>query len=193
MVYIMEKDMEKPTKKTSWFKPQNLFDKIFEYGILIKGIDGVIELLTAIALVFISPRRIEGWVVLATHRELAHDPSDVISNALIHASHQFTNSAQLFFIIYLLVHAAIKLIAVIGILRNKLWAYPFSLVTLGALTLYQIYDIIFGSGSVIVIVLTVFDIFILGLIWREYQKVKKYGFQPAKKPVASTKPEETTA
>jgi uncharacterized membrane protein len=177
----MEKELT-PKKPTSWFKPQNLFDKVFEYGILIKGIDGLIELLTAISLIFISPIRIQGWVVLATHRQLAHDPDDFIANFLIHASHQFTNSARLFFIVYLSVHAAIKLISVIGILRNKMWAYPFSLITLGALTLYQIYDIIFGAGSILVILLTIFDVLILALIWREYQKVKKEGFKVVKKP-----------
>ncbi|HEY8886154.1 MAG TPA: DUF2127 domain-containing protein [Candidatus Microsaccharimonas sp.] len=167
----------KTIKKGSWFQPKNFFDKIFEYGILIKGIDGLIEAFTAIALIFLSPHRLQGLVVLATHRELAHDPNDFISNFLIHSSHQFTNSARLFFIVYLAVHAAIKIVSVVGLLRNKMWAYPFSLISLGALTLYQIYDIIFGAGSFFVIVLTVFDLAILALIWREFQKVKAEGFR----------------
>jgi uncharacterized membrane protein len=167
--------MEKPikeVKKGSWFKPKNLFDKVFEYGILIKGIDGSIEAFTAIALIFLSPHRLQGLVVFATHRELAHDPGDFISNFLIHMSHNFTNSARLFLIVYLAIHAAIKIVSVIGLLRNKMWAYPFALISLGALTLYQIYDIIFGAGSFIVIGFTVVDVVILVLIWREYQKVK---------------------
>jgi uncharacterized membrane protein len=165
--------MEKIKKNTSWFKPQSLFDKVFEYGILVKGVDGLIEAATAITLIFVTPRRLQVLIELATHRRLAHDPDDFISNFLIHASHQFTNSARLFFIIYLAIHATIKIIAVIGLLRNKMWAYPFSLIALGALTLYQVYDIIFGSGSWLIIALTVVDLIILGLIWREYQKVKK--------------------
>lgn len=134
--------------------------------------------MTAIAFIFISPHRLQGLVVLATHRELAHDPSDFISNFLIHTSHQFTNSARLFFIVYLAIHAAVKLISVIGLLRNKMWAYPFALITLGILTLYQVYDIIFGTGSFFVILLTVFDVAILVLIWREYQKVKVNRIKP---------------
>lgn len=171
----MEKTIE-AAHHGSWFQPKNLFDKVFEYGILIKGIDGLIELMTAIALIFVKPHMIQGWVVLATHRELAHDPNDYISHFLIHASHQFTNSARLFFIVYLAIHAAVKLISVIGLLRNKMWAYPFSLIALGILTLYQVYDIIFGEGSFFVIVLTVLDLIILALIWREYQKVKAKTF-----------------
>ena len=164
--------MKTSEKQSNWFQPKGVFDKVYEYGILIKGVDGLIELVTAIALIFLSPRRLQGWVVLATHKELAHDPEDFISNFLLHASHQFTNSGRLFFIVYLAVHAAIKLISVYGLLRNKMWAYPFSLIALGALTLYQIYDIIFGKGSLFVIALTIIDLAILYLIWREYQKVK---------------------
>lgn len=171
--------------KGNWFQPKNVFDKVFEYGILIKGIDGVIEALTAIALIFLSPHRLQGLVVLATHRELAHDPNDFISNFLIHVSHDFTNSARLFFIIYLAIHAAIKIVSVVGLLRNKMWAYPFSLISLGALTLYQVYDIIFGTGSIVVIALTVVDIAILALIWREFQKVKKEGFKNTKPATAN--------
>lgn len=170
----MEKTAKKVKEATkgSWFEPKNLFDKVFEYGILIKGIDGLIELFTAIALIFLNPSRLQGLVVFATHRELAQDPDDFVANYLIHLSHTFTHSAQLFFIVYLAVHAAIKIVSVIGLLRNKMWAYPFSLIALGALTLYQVYDIIFGAGSIFVILLTVLDLAILALIWREYQKVK---------------------
>jgi len=180
----MDTNNQTVTKGTAWFHPKNLFDKIFEYGILIKGIDGLIELVTTIALVFLSPRHLQGLVLLATHRELVDDPNDVIANFLINASHQFTDGGRLFLIVYLLVHAAIKLISVIGILRNKLWAYPFSLITLGALTLYQLYDIFFINPSVFVIGLTVLDLLILGLIWREYQKVKKDGFKSIEKSVS---------
>jgi len=70
---------------------------------------------------------------------------------------------------YLWVHAVIKLVAVIGLLRNKLWAYPFSLVTLGLFMVYQMVSIVvrptFGM-----IFLTVFDAFVLWLIYREYLK-----------------------
>jgi uncharacterized membrane protein len=175
----MEKTVNK-ANKGSWFHPKNLFDKVFEYGILIKGIDGVIEALTAVALIFLSPQRMQGLVVLATHRELATDPNDFISNFLIHTSHNFTNSARLFFIVYLAIHAAVKIVSVVGLLRNKMWAYPFALISLGILTLYQVYDLIFGAGSVFVILLTVFDVAILALIWREYQKVKREGFSAVK-------------
>jgi uncharacterized membrane protein len=69
------------------------------------------------------------------------------------------------------VHAGIKLIAVIGILRNQLWAYPYSLITLGLFMIYQVYSIII-KVSVGMVLLTIFDVFLLWLIWREYGKAR---------------------
>lgn len=73
---------------------------------------------------------------------------------------------------YLFIHAAVKLTAVIGILKNQLWAYPFSLIALGLMTLYQVWDIVFVQARLGMVVLTIFDCFILWLIWREYQRKK---------------------
>jgi uncharacterized membrane protein len=88
------------------------------------------------------------------------------------STQQFTASTRVFLIVYLWLHATLKLIAVIGILKNQLWAYPFSLITLGLLMLYQVYSIVFVRPSIGMILLTIFDVFILWLIWREYIKVR---------------------
>ncbi len=159
-------------KKLKWYHPKTILDKIFSVGILIKGIDGLIELVTAIALIFIQPRMVHNLVAFATHDELMKNPNNFIANFILTAGSHFTEGTRIFLIVYLLIHAAVKLIAVIGILRNKLWAYPFSLIALGILTLYQVYDIVFISVSIGMILLTIFDVFILWLIWREWGKIR---------------------
>lgn len=155
----------------SWFKPSSLFDKVFEGGIIIKGIDGALELIGGLLLFFVHPATIHDFIVFITHKELLEDPHDVVANLLLGWTAHLSNGSVTFLIIYLWIHAAIKLIAVLGILRNQLWAYPFSLVTLGLLILYQLYEIALHH-SVGMTLLTVFDIFIVWLIWREYGKVK---------------------
>lgn len=155
----------------STFHPTSLFDKVFEGGLLIKGASGALEFLTGAALLFISPASIHKFVAFITQRELLEDPNDRIANLLL-TSTQHIGGNRAFLIIYLWVHALIKLIAVIGILKNQLWAYPFSLIMLGTLMLYQLYTIIFVHPGVGIILLTIFDVFILWLIWREFGKVK---------------------
>lgn len=92
----------------------------------------------------------------------------------MHATNHYAAGGRTFLVIYLWIHAAIKLIAVIGILKNLLWAYPFSLVSLGLLMIYQLYTIFFVKASVGMVLLTIFDGFILLLIWREYRKIRRH-------------------
>ncbi len=157
----------------SWYHPTNLFDKVFEGGIILKGVDGLLELLGGLLVLFVSPATLHNFITFVTHRELVDDPHDKIANLLVHATSHYASGGRIFLVVYLWVHAAIKLIAVVGILKNWLWAYPFSLVSLGLLALYQLYTIIFVKASTGMILLTVFDVIILGLIWREYKIVLK--------------------
>ena len=156
----------------SWYHPNSLLDKVFEGGIIIKGVTGLVEFLSGLLLFFVSPATMHQFITFLTQRELLEDPHDKIANFLVHSTQHFGTGSKTFLIIYLWIHAIIKLIAVIGILKNQLWAYPFSLITLGLLMLYQLYTIFFVKASVGMILLTIFDVFILWLIWREYGKVR---------------------
>jgi uncharacterized membrane protein len=155
----------------SWYHPSSILDKVFEGGIIIKGVTGGLEFIGGVFLFFVSPASIHRFLAVVTQRELLEDPHDRIANLLLHATQHIGTGGRTFAIAYLWLHASIKLIAVIGILRNQLWAYPFSLITLGLLMLYQIYSLSvkFSTGMLI---LTIFDVFILALILREYGKAK---------------------
>ncbi|MGH7241543.1 MAG: DUF2127 domain-containing protein [Candidatus Saccharimonadales bacterium] len=157
----------------SWYHPSSLFDKIFEGGIILKGIDGALEFLGGLLVLFVSPTTLHNFIAFITHRELVEDPHDKISNVLIHATNHYAAGGRTFLVIYLWIHAAIKLIAVFGILKNWLWAYPFSLISLGILMLYQAYTIFFVKASMGMILLTIFDMLILWLIWHEYGKIRQ--------------------
>jgi len=84
-----------------------------------------------------------------------------------------TIGTQHFYAFYLLSHGIIKAALVIGLLRNKLWAYPASLVVLGIFIVYQLYRFSYTHGFGL-IVLTVFDVFVMGLIWHEYRLVRRH-------------------
>jgi len=155
----------------AWYRPASVLDKIFEGGIILKGASGVLEFVAGLLLVFTSPDAIRSFLAFLTQREIAEDPNDTLANLILHSAEHFNSGNKTFAIAYLWVHAAVKLTAVVGILRNQLWAYPFSLISLGLLMLYQVYSmsVKFSAGM---LVLTVFDAIILWLIWREYGKVR---------------------
>jgi len=155
----------------SWYRPSSLLDKVFEGGIVLKGASGVLELIAGAILVFTSPETMRSFLSFLTQREIAEDPNATIANLILHSADHFNSGNKTFAIAYLWIHAAVKLTAVVGIMRNQLWAYPFSLIALGVLMLYQVFSMVV-KFSVGMLLLTVFDAAILWLIWREYGKVR---------------------
>ncbi len=155
----------------SFYHPTSLLDKVFEGGIILKGISGALEFLGGLLLIFVSPAAMHNFLVFITQEETIEDPHDKVVSILLSSTQHLFAGGSGFLIAYLWIHAAIKLVAVIGILKNYLWAYPFSLISLGALMLYQVYSISVHA-TVGLILLTIFDVFILALIWHEYGKAK---------------------
>ena len=151
----------------AWFKATNTFEQVFKGSLILKGFSGVLEFIAGAVLLIFSPDRLRNFINLITQRELLEDSNDLIANALLNLTNNFSNGTKIFLITYLWVHAGVKLVAVIGILRNERWAYSFSLVALGILTGYQIYSLVFVKISMGLLALTVFDLFVLWMIWRE--------------------------
>jgi uncharacterized membrane protein len=154
-----------------FFKPRNSFDKAFEIGILLKGLDGFIEVIGGIFLLLINPDNVNRVVKAITKDELNTNPHDLIANHIVHWAGQLTKTTLLFGAIYLLAHGVSKLILVFEILRNHLWAYIGLIILTGAFIIYQSYEVIF-SHSISLILLTVFDIVVVYLTAKEYKKQK---------------------
>lgn len=146
--------------------------QIFEIGILLKGAHAVVECIGGVALAFISTGAIARLVGALTQEELIEDPNDFVAAHLLALAQNFTVGTQHFYAFYLLSHGLIKVFLVIGLLRNKLWAYPVSLLVLGLFIVYQLYRFSYTHGFGL-IVLTVFDVVVMGLIWHEYRVVRR--------------------
>jgi uncharacterized membrane protein len=147
--------------------------RIFEIGVLLKGAHALIECIGGLVLAFVSTSAITNLVNALTQEELIEDPDDFVATHLLSLAQNLTVSTQRFYAFYLLSHGVIKLLLVAGLLRNKLWAYPVSLVVLGLFIIYQIYRFSYTHG-VGLIVLTVFDVIVMGLIWHEYRLVRRH-------------------
>lgn len=68
---------------------------------------------------------------------------------------------------------SVKIGLVVGLLRGKIRSYPASLIVLGLFIVYQIYRFSHTHGAGLII-LTVFDQFVLALIWHEYRLVGRH-------------------
>src|SRR5260370_6901643 len=107
-------------------------------------------------------------------QEVSEDRQDFVATQLIRASQYFAGSGKYFASLYRLSHGAVKLVLVVALLRNKLWAYPLMIVTLAAFVCYQIYRFAL-SHSVAMILLTLFDVVVILLTWLEYGKQRPQG------------------
>ena len=144
-------------------------DKTFKAGLVLKGLDGILEVAGGILLLFLSPHAIEQIARALTAHELREDPHDLIARYILHTSSRLTTSMTLYGAIYLLSHGVTKIVLVALVLRNKLWAYPWLIALLLAFIAYQLYQITAVRFSAGLTALTVFDAFLVWLTWREYQ------------------------
>lgn len=147
--------------------------QIFEVSILLKGAHALVECLAGIALALVSTDMIADLADRLTQDELIEDPHDFVATHLLAWAHNFSVGTKSFYAFYLLSHGAVKIFLVIGLLRGKLWSYPASLIVLGLFILYQLYRFSYTHGAGL-IVLTIFDIIVMGLIWHEYRLVRHH-------------------
>ena len=150
------------------FKPQNWMDRVFEIGIIGKGLNGAVELFGGLLLLFVTPDWIRRLAVSLTRVELSEDPHDFIATHLLHTTSGLTGNAILFGSVYLLTHGAVKVVLVIALLLNKLWAYPWMIAVLFVFIGYQLYRISLDATAGL-IALTIFDVGIVLLTWREFR------------------------
>jgi len=137
---------------------------------ILKGIDAVIEIVASFAVLFVSKAFVLHLVTMITQGELAEDPKDLLANYLVRAAQLFSVDTQKFAFIYLLTHGLVKLFLVIGLLKKKAWAYPTSIILLGLFILYQLYRYA-HTQSPLLMILTIFDLIVLWLVWKEYEYI----------------------
>jgi len=154
-----------------------LLDKTFRISLILKGLDGVLELVGGVLLLLVSPAQMGSVVRFLTQHELSEDPHDLVATTLVHLAGTLTVSATLFGAIYLLLHGLVKVALVWAVLKDKLWAYPWMVAFLLIFIAYQGYELVvaFTWGMVL---LTAFDIFIVWLTLHEYRAHKARSATP---------------
>lgn len=149
----------------------SFLDKIFYVSIILKGLDGILELIGGVLLLLLSPAYISRIVADLTQHELATDPHDFIANFLFSSTQHLNGSVTLFGAFYLISHGLVKVVLVVALLKQKLWAYPWMIGFLLIFIGYQIYKMVTGFSTGLLL-LTLFDIFIVWLTLLEYRKHK---------------------
>jgi uncharacterized membrane protein len=159
----------------SRFKPADPLDRLFEIGIILKGLDGLLETIGGLLLLAVTPATINQLAAALTQHELSEDPHDFIAGHLLGYAHGLTGSAVTFAAVYLLLHGITKIVLVAALLRNQIWAYPWMIAFLLVFIGYQLYRIAV-SPTLALSALTIFYAFITWLTWREWRKQRTKSF-----------------
>jgi uncharacterized membrane protein len=142
--------------------------RLFQVATVIKGIDGVLEFIGGVLLLTVGPAALHHLVVVLTQHELAEEPDDWLVMALRHLAESFSVETRHFASAYLIGHGILKIFLAVNLLRERLWAFPFALSVLTIFVAYQMHRFA-RTHSMVLLVLTVLDIAVMALIWREYR------------------------
>jgi uncharacterized membrane protein len=151
---------------------ERLVRRWFLISVWLKGLDAAIECVAGAALLVVSVDQIASVAHRVTRGELIEDPNDFLAAHLLAWANTFSVSSKQFYAAYLLAHGVVKIVLVVGLLRNQLWAYPASLAVLGAFVVYQLYRLSHAISPGLV-ALTLFDVVVIGLVWHEYRLVRR--------------------
>ena len=154
-------------------KKHSALRNTFRCGIALKGLHALLESATGATLFFV-PARLLNRVAFRVARWdlLSRNPNDVIGAHVRHLAIGITGTGRRFAAIYLLSHGLVKLVLVIELLRNRLWAYPLMIVMLSIFIGYQSYRFVL-THSIVMAMLTVFDLSVIVLTWLEYREQLK--------------------
>lgn len=147
--------------------------QIFDVSVSLKGLHALVEIIGGLALYLTSTETITGWITSWSNREIALERHDWIANHLLHFAEGFSVEKHDFYALYLLSHGLVKGVVVIGLLRQKLWAYPASFVVFGGFIVYQLYRYSWTHDFGL-IVLSIFDLFVIALAIHEYRLVRRH-------------------
>lgn len=148
---------------------ERILDLVFLIGVLLKGLDGLVETAAGAILLFVTPAQVRGAAAAATSNELTEDPHDLVANLIVHGAARLHAGSMVFIAAYLLLHGLVKLAIVIALLVGSRRVYPWAMAALGAFLVFQLYELIVRP-SVGVAVLTVLDGVIIWLTWREWRR-----------------------
>lgn len=150
-------------------KINKLLDKIFEIGVLVKAIFGFFEVLLGIIFAVSGKLILNNLIAAFITREIIEDPNDFFVNLLAKYVNNFSAGSYLFAVMYLIFHGIVNISLASALLRNKINIYPWAITGFSIFIIYQTYKY-FYSHSLLLLAITVFDIFVVTVIILEYRR-----------------------
>ena len=156
--------------RTMLKKYDKIIDRVFIITVSIKAFNGVVELISAVALVLIPKDFLINNISKYISEEFAEDPNNMISSWMMNFAAHIRPDTQHFIIIYIAIHGMINLGLATALFGKNHKAYFASMIVLILFIVYQIHRLTF-TYSVILFIFIILDILTVFLIHYEYKKL----------------------
>src|SRR5436190_9760653 len=97
---------------------------LFDAAIFVKGVDGALEIVGGIVLLFVPLHRLDTVLRWLLAHELSTERHDWLAKATAHLLDILSVNSKLFASVYLVGHGAVKIFLVYALWREKLWTFP---------------------------------------------------------------------
>lgn len=146
--------------------------KIFTIGVIIKGIQGFLELGFGLLVYFISTNAMLAFIAKLSTEEIIETPRDFINHHLAQGVEHLSTNGKYFVAFYLIGHGFVKLFLILGLIKEKLWSYLVFIAIMIGFIVYEFYRYSF-THSISLFILTVVDILFVILVYHEYNILRK--------------------
>ena len=141
-----------------------LFHDAFLVTVVVKGLDGILGIIFGFVLIYTDS--VSDIIFFLTRNEIVEDPDNYFATHLRAFAAQ-SHEAFLIGGLYLIAHGLVKSFISISLWRSFVWAYPAAMAILSFFILGQLIRIS-QTGSLPLIIITLFDVVMLALVLREY-------------------------
>lgn len=150
-----------------------LVETAFVLGVLLKGLDGLVELVTGTALLVLHRDRILALTRAAVAEELREDPHDLVANLLQNQAAGLDHDAAVAGGAFLLLHGVVKVAIVAALLAGSRRVYPWAVGALSVLLAVQLVQMVLSPG-IGVVALVLLDALILALTWHKWRTERSF-------------------
>ena len=164
--------MSIPSPHNAVAKPHGLFHDVFDIVVILKGLNGLVEIASGPGLLLIKAGTIMEWVQWLTQSELLQDPHDLLATSLEKWAMNFGHDAQVFAGLYLLAHGVVKLALAVLLFKERPWVFPLAFILFTALVAFSL-DRLFIHWSWALTAFIAFDLFTIGIIAREWRALER--------------------
>jgi uncharacterized membrane protein len=147
--------------------------RLFVLSVGLKGFYALVEIASGIGLLVVTHAAIITFLNRFSTDEMMQDRHDWVASHVLQFAQGFSLETQHFYGLYLVTHGVVKLAVVIGLLREKLWAYPACFVVFTAFIAYQLYRYSY-THDIGLVLLSVLDAFVIALAWHEYRLLRRH-------------------